>query len=62
MNKDVTKKMKDFIKSSIELVQGYVHKGEAERFESFMCVHAVISLVYQLSIIQNADKYNEVLH
>ena len=59
LNKEMTKNMKDFIKSTIVLVQGYVHKNEVEQYECVMCVHAVISLVFQLSIICNLNKYVE---
>lgn len=59
-NKEISENIKNYIKSTITLVQGYVHKDKAEGFECFLCVHAVISLVFQLSIICNGDKYNEV--
>jgi len=59
---EISKNLKDYIKSTIELVQGYVHKDKAENFECFMCVHAVISLVFQLSIISKKEKYNEIMN
>lgn len=57
---EITANLKSYIKSTIELVQGYVHKEEAEGFEGFMCVHAVTTLVFQLSIIYRKNKYNDV--
>lgn len=59
-NNQISDNIKKYVKSTIVLVQGYVHKDKAESFECFMCVHAVISLVFQLSIICKKDKYNEV--
>jgi hypothetical protein len=58
---EITANLKSYIKSTIELVQGYVHKEEAEGFEGFMCVHAVTTLAFQLSIICRKEKYNEVV-
>jgi len=58
--KEITKNLKEYIKTTINLVQEYVHKEQGEGFESFMCVHAVTSLVFQLSIIYKKDKYNEL--
>lgn len=58
--KEVNEKLKNYIKSTIELVQAYVHKQNAEGFESFMCVHAVTALVFQLSILNRKDVYNEI--
>ena len=58
--KNISENIKDYIKSTIILVQGYVHKEKAENHECYMCVHAVISLVFQLSIVCNMSKYNEV--
>jgi hypothetical protein len=57
----LSENLKNYIKSSIELVQGYVHKDNGERFEGFMCVHSVITLVYQISILRRKEKYNAVL-
>jgi len=59
--KEITENLKKYIKTTIKLVQGYVHKEQAEGFECFMCVHAVTSLVFQLSIICKKDKYNELI-
>ena len=37
----ISANIKDYIKKTILLVQGLVHKEKAENFECFMCVHAV---------------------
>jgi len=58
---EITNNMKAYIKATIELVQGYVHKEEADNFECFMCVHAVTSLVFQLSIVCKKDEYNQFI-
>lgn len=58
---EIIENLKKYIKTTIELVQGYVHKEQADGFECFMCVHAVTSLVFQLSIICKKDKYNEIV-
>jgi hypothetical protein len=55
---DISKDLKNYIKSTINLVNGYVHKENAEGYESFMCVHSVIALVYQISLLCRRDKYN----
>ena len=61
-NKTMTENIKNYLKSTIELVNGYVHKADAEHYECFMCVHSVISLVFQLSIIYQKERYNKVNH
>ena len=58
---EIAKNVEEYIKATIRLVQGYVHKEQAEGSECFMGVHAVITLVYQLSIICNNDKYNRII-
>ena len=58
----LTKNLKNYLKSTIALVNGYVHKENTEHFESFLCVHAVISLAFQLSIISQKERYNEAIH
>jgi hypothetical protein len=57
---NISQELKKYIKTSIELVQRYVHQQEVQRYEGVMCVHAVISLVYQICLIYNRQKYNEV--
>jgi hypothetical protein len=57
----IAKNVEEYIKATIRLVQGYVHKEQAEGSECFMGVHAVITLVYQLSIICNKEKYNRII-
>lgn len=58
---EIVKNVEEYIKATIRLVQGYVHKEQAEGSECFMGVHAVITLVYQLSIICNRNKYNRII-
>lgn len=59
--KEIPENLKKYIKTTINLVQEYVHKEQGKGFECFMCVHAVTSLVFQLSIIYKKDKYNELV-
>jgi hypothetical protein len=59
LNNEISNNLRSYIKSTIELVQGYVHKENADKYECFMCVHAVTALVFQLSIINDRDRYNE---
>ena len=56
----ITENVKNNIKATIELVNGYVHKEGAEHFECYLCVHSVISLVFQLSIICQKERYNDL--
>jgi hypothetical protein len=58
---EINKNIADYIKSTITLVQGYVHKKRSEGYECFMMVHAVITLVYQISIITKMDEYNKLI-
>lgn len=57
---DISENIKKQIKATIELVNGYIHKEQAEPFECFLCVNAVISLVFQLSIIYKRERCNEI--
>ena len=58
---NITESLKNHMKYTIELVNGYIHKDNAEPFECFLCVNAVITMVFQLSIICNKERYNEVI-
>lgn len=60
-DKGISENIKKMVKSSAELVNGFVHKKNAEKFECFMCIQAVISLVYQITIVSKKDIYNNII-
>ena len=59
-NSIISENLKKHLKSTIELVNSYVHKENGEYFECYLCVNAVITLSFQLSIIYHKERYYDL--